>query len=234
MPISTFPEHKGHENFVIISEILFSRPITCQFKALPVGLLTALMKFSCKVREMAQARGIRINQYLHYWLISAQTKESCYQDTQSLVLCHDLVWVFNLSKSKFEPKHTFDFMGYPYDLLHRLVRPTQNRWETLKQKLVTLVSRRICLVRQYMSLTGLLTTMTETTTFESFPYEAHPVGFEEHLQGSQILGKRKFAPSPQMMDQGSKCSTRLTFEHATFNMPFRSLQPPQMKVGALT
>ena len=66
-----------------------------QFRALPFGLSTAPMEFTCVVKEvklMAQSQGIRIHQYLDDWLIRAPTKESCHQGTQSLLaLCQELV-----------------------------------------------------------------------------------------------------------------------------------------------
>ena len=77
---------------------------------------------------MAQSRGIRIHQYLDNWLIRAPTKESCHQGTQSLLaLCQELGWVVNLQKSELEPKQTFEFVGYKYDLSQGLVKLTQNR-----------------------------------------------------------------------------------------------------------
>ena len=87
---------------------------------------TAPMEFTWVVKEvklMAQSRGIRI-----HWLIRAPTKESCHQDTQSLLaLCQELGWIVNLQKSELEPKQVFDFVGYHCDLLHGLVKLTQNR-----------------------------------------------------------------------------------------------------------
>ena len=103
-----------------------------QFRALPFGLSTAPMEFTCVVKEvklMAQSRGIRIHQYLDDWLIRAPTKESCHQGTQSLLsLCQELGWVVNLQKSELEPKQVFEFVGYRYDLSQGLVKPTQNHW----------------------------------------------------------------------------------------------------------
>ena len=131
------------------------------FQALPFGLSTAPMEFTCVVKEvklMAQSQGIRIHQYLEDWLIQAPTRESCHQGTQSLLaLCQDLGWVVNLQKSELEPKQFFEFVGYQYDLLHRLVRPTQNRWESILQKVSFLLSNPTCRVRKFMSLIGLLT-----------------------------------------------------------------------------
>ena len=66
---------------------------------------------------MAQFKGIKIHQYLDDWLIGGPIRESCHQDTQTLLgLCHDLGWVVNLSKLELDPKQVFNFIGYQYDL----------------------------------------------------------------------------------------------------------------------
>ena len=127
-----------------------------QFRALPFGLSTAPMEFTCVVKEvklMAESRGIRIHQYLDDWLIRAPTKESCHQGTQSLLaLCQELGWIVNLQKSELEPKQTFEFVGYKYDLFQGRVLPTQNRWESILQKLESILSKPSCRVRKIMSL----------------------------------------------------------------------------------
>ena len=132
-----------------------------QFRALPFGLSTAPMEFTCVVKEvklMAQSRVIRIHQYLDDWLIRAPTKESCHHGTQSLLaLCQELGWVVNLQKSELEPKQIFEFVGYKYDLYQGLVQLTQNRWESILQKLESILSKTSCRVRKFMSLIGLLT-----------------------------------------------------------------------------
>ena len=132
-----------------------------QFRALPFGLSTAPMEFTCVVKEvklMAQSRGIRIHQYLDDWLIRAPTKESCHQGTQSLLaLCQELGWVVNLQKSELEPKQVFEFVGYQYHLSHGLVKPTQSCWESILQKVQSIMASPKCRVRNFMSLIGLLT-----------------------------------------------------------------------------
>ena len=52
---------------------------------------------------MAQARGIRIHQYLDDWLLRAPCQETCLQHTRTLLaLCQNLGWVINLKKSNKE------------------------------------------------------------------------------------------------------------------------------------
>ena len=63
----------------------------------------------------------------------------------------------NLQKSELEPKQVFEFVGYRYDLSHGLVKPTQNRWELILQKVESILASPTCRVRNFMSLIGLLT-----------------------------------------------------------------------------
>ena len=125
------------------------------------ALSTAPMKFTIVVKEvklMAQARNIRMHQYLDDWLIRARDKNTCFQDTQTLLaLCQDLGWVVNLKKSELERKQIFNFVGYQYDLIQGVVKPTLERWEALNSKINSLLERTSCSVRQLMSVIGLLT-----------------------------------------------------------------------------
>ena len=190
-----------------------------QFRALPFGLSTAPMEFTCVVKEvklMAQSRGIRIHQYLDDWLIRAPTKESCHQGTQSLLsLCQELGWVVNLQKSELEPKQVFKFVGYQYDLSHGLVKPTQNRWESILQKVHSIMASQECRVRNSMSQIGLLSATEKQKTLEGFRISKDISKPQKTLEGFRISGKgnssSKFpSPAPCMVDQGNKCLTRPT------------------------
>ena len=92
------------------------------------------------------------------WLVQARSHQTCFQHTQTLVaLCKALGWLVNLEKSDLYPKQVFDFIGHQFDLKEGKVRPTLDRWQTLKAKIRELITRPICPVRQLMSLIGLLT-----------------------------------------------------------------------------
>ena len=131
-----------------------------QFTALPFGLSTAPLEFTKVAKEvklMAQARGIRIHQYLDDWLLRAPCPETCLLHTRTLLdLCHRLGWVVNLTKSELVPQ-IFNFVGYRFDLSQGLVKPTQERWMVLSQKINDLLNQQACSVRQFISLIGLLT-----------------------------------------------------------------------------
>ena len=134
---------------------------TFQFTALPFGLATAPVEFTKVTKEvklMAQAKGIRIHQYLDDWLLRARSRETCLQHTQTLLaLCQKLGWVVNLKKSELVPQQVFNFVGYRFDLIKGRVLPAQDRWRALQEKLKSIMSKDSCTVRQFMSLVGLLT-----------------------------------------------------------------------------
>ena len=132
-----------------------------QFKALPFGLSTAPMEFIVVAKEvklMALPKGIRIHQYLDDWLVTASTHDTCLQHTQILVtLCQELGWLVNKEKSELAPKQVFNFVGYQFNLKEGKVRPTPEPWQTLTDKIRSILSDPVCPVRQFMSLIGLLT-----------------------------------------------------------------------------
>ena len=132
-----------------------------QFKALPFGLSTAPMEFTIIAKEvklMAIQNGIRIHQYLDDWLVRATSHQVCLQHAQVLVkMCRHLGWLVNVEKSELEPKQVFNFVGYQFDLESGRVRPTPDRWQSLQDKILDLLSLPACLVREFMSLIGLLT-----------------------------------------------------------------------------
>ena len=134
---------------------------TYQFKALPFGLSTAPREFTMIAKEvkwLALKQGIRIHQYLDDWLVRARSPQVCHQHTQELMtLCRDLGWLVNEEKSELEPKQIFNFVGYQFDLEEGRVRPTQERWLALTDKVRSILSGPVCPVRQFMSLIGLLT-----------------------------------------------------------------------------
>ena len=134
---------------------------TFQFTALPFRLATVPLEFTKVVKEvklMAQARGIRIHQYPDDWLLRAPSPEICLQHTQTLLaLCQQLGWVVNMTKLELVPEQVFNFVGYQFDLITSRVRPSQDRWETLQEKLRFMKGHHSCMVRQFMSLIGLLT-----------------------------------------------------------------------------
>ena len=134
---------------------------TYQFKALPFGLSTAPMEFTVIAKEvklMAGHKGIRIHQYLDDWLVRAKSHPICLQNTQTLVrICQKLGWLVNSEKSELEPKQVFNFVGYQFDLRSGRVRPTPDRWQSLQDKIKSLLLLPACPVRQFMSLIGLLT-----------------------------------------------------------------------------
>ena len=82
-----------------------------------------------EVKLMAQARGIRIHQYLDDWLLRAPCPETCLQHTRTLLaLCQQLGWVVNMKTSELIPQQVFNFVGYRFDVVTGRVLPTHDRW----------------------------------------------------------------------------------------------------------
>ena len=107
---------------------------------------------------MAMRKGIRIHQYLDDWLVRASSHQICLRHTQDLVkICQKLGWLVNVEKSELEPKQVFNFVGYQFDLSAGRVRPTPDRWQSLQDKILEILSLPACPVQQFMSLIGLLT-----------------------------------------------------------------------------
>ena len=118
-----------------------------QFKALPFGLPYPLefIVVAKEVKLMALQRGIRIHKYLDDWLVRASTHDTCLQHTQTLVtLCQELGWLVNKEKSELAPKQVFNFVTYQFDLKEGKVRPTTERWQTLTDKIRSILSDPVC------------------------------------------------------------------------------------------
>ena len=171
---------------------------TFQFIALPFGLATAPLKFTKVVKEvklMAQARGIQIQQYLDDWLLRAQCRETCLQDTQILLaLCQQLGWVVNKKKSELEPQQIFNFVGYRFDLVSGRVLPTQHWWIALQEKLNFIKNRSSCTVRQFMFLIGLLTTTEKQVSSGRLHMRPIQWHLKCHWHVPEVL--EKFIPVP--------------------------------------
>ena len=190
-----------------------------QFKALPFGLSTAPMEFTVVAKEvklMALQRGIRIHQYLDDWLVSATSHQTCLQHTQTLVaLCRELGWLMNKEKSELESKEVFNFVGYQFDLREGKVRPTPDRWQTLQDKILSILSSSVCPVWQFMSLIGLLTATEKQVhlgRLHMIPIQWH---LEEQLEGTGITRKvytrsQVAPPPPKVVAGGKQCASRST------------------------
>ena len=186
-----------------------------QFKALPFGLFTAPMEFTVVTKEvklMALQRGIKIHQYLDDWLVRATSHQTCLQHTQTLVApCRELGWLVNKEKSELEPKQIFNFLGYQFNLREGKVRPTPERWQTLTDKILSILSGPVCPVRQFMSLIG----HRKASPSRSTSYETHTVALEEQLEGTRITrkGDTRFQVTPpplKVLAGGKQCSSRST------------------------
>ena len=172
---------------------------TFQFRALPFGLATAPLEFTKVVKEvklMAQSRGIRIHQYLDDWLLRAPCREACVNQTRTLMaLCQQLGWLVNLQKSELVPQQEFNFVGYHFDLSKGLVKPTQERWQTLTQKIKMLMNRPLFGPRVHVSH-RFVDSHRETGGFGAPSHETDSVVLEESL--ARARGTREGDSSSQI------------------------------------
>ena len=91
-------------------------------------------------------------------VVESHVPPNCLHHTQTLVaLCRELGWLVNKEKLELDPKQVFNFVGYQFDLREGKVRPKPERWQTLTDKILSILSGLVCPVRQFMSLIGLLT-----------------------------------------------------------------------------
>ena len=99
---------------------------------------------------------LRIHQYLDDWLVRATSHQTCLQHTQTLVaLCRELGWLVNKEKSELEPKQVFNFVGYQFE--EETGSDTPEHWQTLTDKVLSILSGPVCPIRHFMFLIGLLT-----------------------------------------------------------------------------
>ena len=191
-----------------------------QFTALPFGLSTAPLEFTKVAKEvklMAQARGIRIHQYLDDWLLRAPCPETCLLHTRTLLdLCHRLGWVVNMTKSELVPQQVFNFVGYRFDLSQGLVKPTQERWMALSQKINNLLNQQVCPVPTVHVPYRTANSHRETGSSRATSHAPYPVASEEALACPGVIGKdypSASVPSstPEVVVEPKQCPKRSAF-----------------------
>ena len=111
-------------------------------------------------------------------------------------MCQELGWLVNIEKSELDPRQVFDFVGYQFDLKSGRVRPTPDRWQTLQQKIQTLLSRPACLVRQFIVLDRSANSHREASSPRPATHEAYSMASQKQLEGSGIT--RKGLSHPQI------------------------------------
>ena len=89
----------------------------------------------------------------------------------------------NKKKSELTPQQVFNFVGYRFELLTGWVLPTQERWASLRQKLLCLKTRQTCTVRQFMSFIGPVDSHREASVVRSLRKWVIPLpsSFHPHL-----------------------------------------------------
>ena len=165
----------------------------------------------------AQARGIRIHQYLDDWLLRAPCQATCLQHTRTLLaLCQELGWVVNMKKSELTPQQVFNFVGYRFDMLTSRVLATQDRWSTLKQKLRFIKDWNCCTVRPVHVTDRSPHSDGEASLVRSPSHEAHSVALEATLacsggSGKGHSGSSFSSSSPRLVVEREQCTSGPAF-----------------------
>ena len=170
---------------------------------------------------MATREGIRLHQYLDDWLVRASSHQDCLQHTQVLVkMCQKLGWLVNLEKSELEPKQVFDFVGYQFDLQSGRVRSTPERWQNLQDKILEMLAKPTCPVRQFMSLIGLLTATEKQVHLGRL--HMHPIQW--HLKNNWRVPEllEKTIPIPRSLHPHLQWWLRRERSHRSALTPFNT------------
>ena len=116
----------------------------------------------------------------------------------------------NKEKSELEPKQVFNFVGYQFDLREGKVRPTPERWQTLTDKILSILSGPAVHVPHRTSHNH-----RKASPLRSPSHETHTVALEEQLDGTGITRKGdtrpQVAPPPlKAVAGGKQCVSRST------------------------
>ena len=102
----------------------------------------------------------------------------------------------------------FEFVGYRYDLSQGLVQPTQNRWESILQKVKPILSKPTCRVRKFMSLIGLLTPTEKQVSLGRLHMRPIQWHLKRHWRVPESLEKE--IPVPRSLHPHLLCWTKET------------------------
>ena len=113
-------------------------------------------------------------------------------------------------KSELDPKQVFNFVGYQFDLKEGKVRPTPERWQTLTDKILSILSGPTVYVPY-----GTSDSHRKTSPPRSTSHETHTVALEKQQEGTRITRKgdtrsQVAPPSLKVVAGGKQCSSRST------------------------
>ena len=165
-----------------------------QFRALPFGVATAPLEFTRIVKEVkliAQARNLRIHQYLDDWLLRSPTEEQCLKGSKNLVkLVQELGWLINFQKSELVPTQKLDFLGYHFNLQRGLVFPTQKKLDQLNIQTVSIRRSLVLTPRKLMSIIGTLASLEKTVPLGRLHMRPFQWYLRSHWKFPKSLDKR--------------------------------------------
>ena len=107
--------------------------VSYQFRALPFGLSTAPLVFTCVMSEVAayvHLKGIRLYIYLEEWLLRSLDPQQLQLDTTFMLgLCAFLGLIVNIPKSNLTSSQEFIFLGIYFQTVCYTCCPLTDRWK---------------------------------------------------------------------------------------------------------
>ena len=113
-------------------------------------------------------------------------------------------------KSELDPKQVFNFVGYQFNLREGKVRPTPERWQTLTDKILLILSGPAVHVPHRAPNSHRKASPPRSTS-----YGTHTVALKEQLENTRITRKGDTRPQitpppPKVVDGGKQCASRST------------------------
>ena len=171
------------------------------------GVATAPLEFTCIVKEVkliAQARNLRIHQYLDDWLLRSPTKEQCLKDSENLVkLVQEQGWLINFQKSELVPTEGSG-LSNPKET------PSVKSSDCFHQKVICLDSKKAHVTHRDISF------LRKNSTTGKVTHETFPVVPKVTLEISPVTGQkdpsnREFFESSQMVGESTESYGRCSY-----------------------
>ena len=170
-----------------------------------------------EVKLIAQARNLRIHQYLDDWLLRSPTKEQCLKDSENLVkLVQELGWLIIFQKSELVPRPKTRFSGLSLRSSEgpSLSNPKETRSvkssDCFHQKAIRLDSKKAHVTHRDISF------LRKNSTTRKVTHETFPVVPKVTLEISPVTGQkdpsnREFSESSQMVGESTESYGRCSY-----------------------
>ena len=134
------------------------------FTVLPFGLSTACSLFTKLMRPLIRhwrGRGLKAIVYLDDGIVAVKGEQAAIQESAQVKLDLERAgFVINLDKSKWEPCHTMEWLGFQIDLAKGEFSVPPNKISMLKSQLLEVKGAQLVPARKLASLIGKIVSMS--------------------------------------------------------------------------